>query len=282
MEDEATDEDDLSHHPVAPSLEDATDDKISHSYKDRRKLRNPERKRHGARNQDKSKLFCRWLVQTFAQHLKCHPETVKEGDSSSSSSPTILDVAGGKGELAARLCVCHRIQVILVDPRPCDPLQCFHSNVYGQLPQFWQQQLTNRVKDDPDFLIRLFQTNFQQLSMHFDDSTVATCPELIQAVERSAVLVGLHADGATEAIVDTALRYRKPFCVVPCCVFPNFFPDRTVCVVAATEEENDGGRRVPVRTHEQFCQYLLDKDPRFQRTVLPFEGRNVAIWWDGT
>jgi len=105
--------------------------------------------------------------------------------------------------------------------------------------------------------------------------------------------VGLHADGATEAIVDAALLYRKPFVVVPCCVFPNLFRDRYVRVplVDAPEDGGDAGqesgariveeKRVPVRTHEQFCRYLLEKDQRFMREVLPFEGRNVAIWWDG-
>ena len=37
-------------------------------------------------------------------------------------------------------------------------------------------------------------------------------------------LVGLHPDEATEAIVDCALANRKPFAVVPCCVFPRCPP----------------------------------------------------------
>ena len=108
-----------------------------------------------------------------------------------------------------------------------------------------------------------------------------------KAVRNASLIVGLHADGATEAIVDAALRYDKPFVVVPCCVFPNFFRHRFIYV-----DDNDGDddtvnsngdekKKVAVRTHEQFCQYLLDKDDRFRREVLPFEGRNVAIWWDG-
>ena len=40
-------------------------------------------------------------------------------------------------------------------------------------------------------------------------------------------------------------------------------------------------KRVTVRTHDQFCKYLLAKDPRFVMETLPFEGRNIAIWWDG-
>ena len=38
---------------------------------------------------------------------------------------------------------------------------------------------------------------------------------------------------------------------------------------------------VPVRNHEQFCRYLALKDSHFVVETLPFEGRNIAIWWDG-
>ena len=31
--------------------------------------------------------------------------------------------------------------------------------------------------------------------------------------------MGMHPDEATESIVDVALACRKPFAIVPCCVF---------------------------------------------------------------
>ena len=34
------------------------------------------------------------------------------------------------------------------------------------------------------------------------------------------------ADEATEPIIDAALRFGRPFAVVPCCVFPRLFPQR--------------------------------------------------------
>jgi hypothetical protein len=40
------------------------------------------------------------------------------------------------------------------------------------------------------------------------------------------VLVGMHPDQATEPIIDAALALGKSFAVVPCCVFPDLFPDR--------------------------------------------------------
>lgn len=42
---------------------------------------------------------------------------------------------------------------------------------------------------------------------------------LEEQVRSCSVLVGLHADEPTEAIVDTALHLGKSFAVVPCCVF---------------------------------------------------------------
>jgi hypothetical protein len=40
---------------------------------------------------------------------------------------------------------------------------------------------------------------------------------VIRPRRRSAALVALHPDEATEAVVDAALALRKPFLVVPCC-----------------------------------------------------------------
>ena len=49
----------------------------------------------------------------------------------------------------------------------------------------------------------------------------------MREVLRSAqLIVGYHADEATEAVVDLALALRKPFVIVPCCVFPKLFPGR--------------------------------------------------------
>jgi hypothetical protein len=238
------------------------------SYKDRRRLQNPQRKRHGARNHDKSKLFVRWLAETFPDQLR------KEN--------LILDVAGGKGEVAARLCVCYHCRVTLVDPRPCNVVNAFLSSVLRQLPKTYQQSIEERVRSDPGFVTELFRGMFRQFAMNFDAETLERSHELNESIRQCSLIIGLHADGATEAIVDAALRHRKPFCVVPCCVFPTFFPQRRILVASNEGDANgDGSKWIPVRTHEQFCTYLLRKDDRLRQTVLPFEGRNVCIWWDG-
>ena len=40
------------------------------------------------------------------------------------------------------------------------------------------------------------------------------------------IIIGMHPDQATESIVDMALKYQKPFAVVPCCVFSEENPHR--------------------------------------------------------
>jgi hypothetical protein len=225
------------------------------SYKARRREQNPSRTRHGARNQEKSKLFVKWLAPTFRHIL------------GSTTDAPILDVAGGKGELAARLCMCNGRTVVMVDPRQADIAGCFVSVVLRGLPKKWQERFAARVMERPNFLNETLQERYTQHAMYFDTSTMHADP-LQKAIESCCLLVGLHADAATEAIVDAALHYNKPFVVVPCCVFPSLFPQRTL-------------GEMQVRSHEQFCEYLLRKDGRFQKAVLPFDGRNIAIWWDG-
>ncbi len=48
---------------------------------------------------------------------------------------------------------------------------------------------------------------------------------------------------ATEPIVAAACAFKRPFAVVPCCVFPRKFPHRFLV--------QDTGERVPVVTYEQ-------------------------------
>ena len=81
-----------------------------------------------------------------------------------------------------------------------------------------------------------------------------------------SALVGLHSDEATEAIVDFALKWGKPFAVLPCCVFPRLFPHRRAA---------DGGA---VKRHREFCEFLQAKAAGIEAAHLPFEGRNRVIY----
>jgi hypothetical protein len=230
------------------------------------------RKRHGARNQDRHKIFVKWLSETFDLSHSRVPDAT-ENDSVALFSQHILDVAGGRGEVSARLTMCERQRVVMVDPRPADVVDCFEKLVLPKIPNKWQLKLEQQRQDDTEFVRNIVGVRFRQLVTTFDEATLSSCTELQAAVENASLLLGLHADGATEAIVDAALRNNKPFVVVPCCVFPNFFSKRFI------NEEGHGA--VPVRTHEQFCKYLAEKDSRLVLGELPFAGRNIAIWWNG-
>lgn len=246
--------------------------------------------RHGARNQHRHKHFARWILDKFPHIIEDCMDVKSDHLNISDSLPAeetarmhILDVAGGKGELSARLSMCHSLNVVMVDPRPADIESVYMKSVAPKLPKIWQQSIRERLNKSPSFVKDELERRFSQLVMPF--STPCLHDERLDATVRDAsLIIGLHADGATEAIVDAALLYHKPFVVVPCCVFPNLFCERYISVPtedSITESTNANLRHVPVRTHDQFCKYLLAKDSRFEMEILPFEGRNIAIWWDG-
>ena len=127
----------------------------------------------------------------------------------------------------------------------------------------------------------------------------AALKEAREAWERCDVVVGLHPDEATDAIVDAALAARKPFAVVPCCVFPSAFPHRRLRVAKVRVEEGVGEWRggaggrggkgaedwreevevtVPVRNREELIEYLVQKAPAglIKRSRVPGEGRDAC------
>ena len=85
-------------------------------------------------------------------------------------------------------------------------------------------------------------------------------------LEQCSMVVGMHPDEATDAIVDFALLHDKPFAVVPCCVFPKRFSHRRLANGEA------------VTTWEQYCEHIMQRDPRIRSTELPFDGRNRVLY----
>lgn len=230
------------------------------------------RSRHGARNQHRHKLLMKYLLEKFPDSFR---------DAKHTSPLHILDVAGGKGELTARIALCHSTNVVLVDPREADVLGVFRNTVFRSLPKKWQERISSQNPMDIEDTLH---QRYRQLVTHFPMDSANSVNvveelqknrELLESVLNCTLIIGMHADGAVEAIVDIALHYRKPFIVVPCCVFPNLFKDRKVPSTA------DESTLEPVRNHEQLCRYLVRKDSHFTIETLPFEGRNTAICWDG-
>ena len=91
--------------------------------------------------------------------------------------------------------------------------------------------------------------------------------KIVTFMKNCDVLLGMHPDKPTEALIDFALATNKSFAVVPCCVFSKAFPSRRL---------KDGR---PVVTHAEFCDYLCEKNPKIKRAQLEFEGRNDVLYW---
>ena len=124
--------------------------------------------------------------------------------------------------------------------------------------------------------------SFADPSLSSSHSTPCPSVPLLQSyLSAATLLIGLHADGATEAIVDFALQHRKPFAVVPCCVFCNEAGRRTLADTA--EGARDGGLLTGqrhVRSYDEFLAYLRAKDARIRQHTLPFQGRNIVLYMD--
>ena len=162
----------------------------------------------------------------------------------------VLDVAGGgSSALSWELCVRRGASCTVVDPRPlklkgrraaalqrraesadelenawraCAAALATHLGASAPAPVHVPMPLPIRTIV---WSLRLGgRCHPAQLQCLFGDAAhIEAHTELRQAVQRAALLVGFHPDEATDFIVDAALTSRKPFAVVPCCVFPKLF-----------------------------------------------------------
>jgi hypothetical protein len=92
--------------------------------------------------------------------------------------------------------------------------------------------------------------------------------------------VGLHPDQATDFILDFALEFKKPFTIIPCCVFPTLFANRRFSgkmPMAQLCEEPGEEQTHPVLSYPDLVQYLVERG-RAQLATLPFEGANLAVF----
>ena len=104
------------------------------------------------------------------------------------------------------------------------------------------------------------------------------------------LLFGLHPDQCTEDILDVALSHNISVAIVPCCVYPDLFPSRrmmprdeginseSVSQRMGSSSKDEDANINPVRSYDDFLQYLMDKDDGLQIGVLPFEGKNKVIY----
>jgi hypothetical protein len=221
----------------------------THNTEDPHKSKKP----HGLR----AIIFAHWIRKTFKEQLE---------------RGSLLDVAGGKGELAMVLSRGFGIPSAVVEPNK------------RKLPNYWFTRLRRLMYrfetgslEQPDWKSKEIQVDLMtwpsDVTPHYmhtmlDDQFLIDHKDFLSTV---SLFVGLHADQATIPIVDAALKAVKAFAVVPCCVFSHDNRTRTL----------KSGELVT--TTEQQIQYICEKDTQGRGTIktayLDFEGKNVVVYW---
>jgi hypothetical protein len=101
----------------------------------------------------------------------------------------------------------------------------------------------------------------QQLCPHMQECfDTAWCDRHANLLKQVSLIAAMHPDEATEDIVDAAVAMRKPFAVVPCCVFPKL-----------------GGRM----SYSAWVEYLKAKHPSIQTAFMNFKGKNMVVYSTG-
>lgn len=207
----------------------------------------------GSRKADKGArhaIFAKWLVESFgARALR--------------AGTGVVDVAGGKGLISWELAWAHKVPCTALDPRDACPgaaeLRRLRRRCLARAEKARADNslCTDGCEDsgkredcptrgdsaDPDAIVTY-------VKGCLDDGVDGKGIEEARAeslLDRASLLIGMHSDEATEAIVDAALRRGINFAVVPCCAFVSRFPNRRLA---------DG---TAVATTAQFIRYLKAK-----------------------
>eukprot|EP00793_Prasinoderma_coloniale_P005357 PRCOL_00004765-RA len=243
-------------------------------------------KRSRPANRGKAGVFRRWLLDAAAQAEATRAQAAATPGSPSSEaalaaaadSPpltplntrlppalcgTVLDVAGGRGELSFELLNLNGVDAVVIDPRPGNvaPLHkkfhngWYHRNKarapYNTIPRAERSSSPRRVR--AFFAPELWKTEAGQAGAEREPRTNEG---------RRAML----RNEATDWVLDYALEHDLPFAVVPCCVHWKAFPSRQV----------DGK---PVRTIDDLIEYLKRRGgPGTLTAELDFEGQSTVVY----
>ena len=238
-------------------------------------------------------IFASWLVAIFGQdYLR--------------TASGVIDIAGGAGLLSFELAVRWGIPSTTIDSRPKP--KTLKGMLRRRMNKICRQREENLSIVERDPLMLFIKDN---IKVPADDQVIR--PEVIDCIQgmtplpfqyiegsfpdalleqtgthdggeglgigeqkpSASVFVGMHADQATELIIDAALANNIPFAVVPCCVFKHSFPHRKLKNVLP---EKSGSNSNFVETYEQLVQYLKAKHPHVRVTNLPFIGRNTVLY----
>ncbi|GIM13121.1 hypothetical protein Vretimale_16270 [Volvox reticuliferus] len=175
-----------------------------------------------AAKRHRAAVFCEWLVQTYGREFL-------------NSGAGVVDVAGGRGALTFHLLLRCGVRATLVEPRPAKWSRSQHREIQlvaaaAAMPPLAPGELT----------LPQLRRRFEPALWRRDTSGVGGDSgrdgedeeeNLRELLLGCSMVVGLHPDQATEAILDFALECGKPFALVPCCVFPRLFPNRRLLLL---------------------------------------------------
>mmetsp|Transcript_115248 Transcript_115248/g.223989 ORF Transcript_115248/g.223989 Transcript_115248/m.223989 type:complete len:515 (+) Transcript_115248:45-1589(+) len=187
----------------------------------------------------------------------------------------VLEIAGGRGDLAFELSVKRRIPCTVVDPRCPGNTEGLEVGPWIG----WQLSKPQRLWLEAT----LPGTNgFDACQAYVESCPLRQCcacapADLVAADEKDRlfwakvagdcrVVVGLHPDQATGSVLELARVFGRPFAVVPCCTFADDFPNRRL---------KDGR---PVRTYEELVEWLRAYCPATDVDFLSFHGKNLVVY----
>jgi hypothetical protein len=202
-------------------------------------------------------LFADFLVTTFGRDFLA-------------SGSGVLDVAGGRGELAFELHCRLNVPCTLIEPRPMklDKRQAAFLRKHPTVrppPQI--QQLFGPSLLEPDTDRRGGGGGGGGGSDDGDTGSDRQHQCYRELLYNASMVVAMHPDQATEPAVDFAIQCAKPWAVVPCCVFSHMFPNRRL---------QDGKC---VTSYDDFVRFLQEKDrARSRLAYLAFQGKNCVVF----
>eukprot|EP00403_Amphidinium_massartii_P023889 CAMPEP_0178399834 /NCGR_PEP_ID=MMETSP0689_2-20121128/15481_1 /TAXON_ID=160604 /ORGANISM="Amphidinium massartii, Strain CS-259" /LENGTH=432 /DNA_ID=CAMNT_0020020617 /DNA_START=22 /DNA_END=1317 /DNA_ORIENTATION=+ len=163
----------------------------------------------------------------------------------------VVEIAGGRGEVAFELAVKRGIPCTVVDPR-CPGSSEGQSSLAAAPWRGWR--LTRPQKMWLEAQANKGLRGYAACQAYVETCPIRQCCAAVSpecAAEGSAdrqlwfevigdccAVIGLHPDQATGGVVELARAFGRPFSVVPCCTFADDFPERRL---------QDGS---PVRTYD--------------------------------
>ena len=216
-----------------------------------------KRKRIAVKNRGRAARFVELLIEIIGADVLRAP-----------SSVGVLDIAGGGSNagITFELSLRRGMESIVIDPRAVKLNKTQRNTLQFRKDNRERLQPGLEISHQAAALTKRFREwKPSQLQVLFDEDFAAS--EIGNHLLRDCVaVVGMHPDEATDAIIQLAMRYDKPWMICPCCVFPRTFkrilPDGQA-----------------VKTYDELCKYIRNISTNVQEATLDFEGRNKVFYW---